>query len=68
MDKLIADLNKKAPSPQREALLTNATNNVYHDFKSSIAYPKMKLMEDVKAAGYRDVQANLLDGKYDDDF
>ena len=43
--KLIADLQPYAKHPIVNSIIVKARNNLYHDYKSSIATPKLLLMQ-----------------------
>lgn len=64
---LVADLEAKPPSGDRDALITLAQEGAFHDFESKIEMPKVTLHKLLRAAGYDDLAAKVVDGRYDDE-
>ena len=67
---LVQDLEKKAPSKERDEMIGRAMAFGYDDFKFTMMYPdcvcpKMKLDEDATKAGFHDIAFNNRQGKYD---
>lgn len=63
---LVADLEKQPQTPERDAIIERAKGYYYDDFKSQIdGCPKITLRGDLLKAGYKDLAANVVDGKYD---
>lgn len=62
---LIEDLLKKPQTVRRDEIILWAAEGHYSDFQSPVATPKMKLNEDLVAAGYEDLAANVRNGRYD---
>ena len=66
-DKLIYDLGRKPPNALRDELLRWAREGRYHDFKSSIPFPKIELVQDLTQYGYDDLARKAKRGEYDDE-
>lgn len=64
---LIEDLRKKKAHPKKQAIIDKALANVYHDFHSELASPKLQLESDLEDAGYPDLARKVSRGRYDDD-
>ncbi len=62
---LIEDLLKKPQTERRDELILRAAEGHYSDFQSPVVTPKIKLNEDLLAAGYEDLAANTRVGRYD---
>jgi hypothetical protein len=65
-DTLIADLMKKPRDAFRDQLIANAHAGLYHDFKTTLATPKVQLVSDLTRYGYRDLARKTIRGEYDD--
>ena len=66
-DKLIDALLRKPPSAFRAELVKNALLGRYHDFKSTLATPKVQLVADLKRYGFDDLARRAMRGEYDDE-
>lgn len=67
MTGLVEDLLRKHKDPLREELLTNARRGLYHDFKSPLPTPKIRLVTDLERYGYRDLARNARRNEYADE-
>ena len=64
---LVEDLWKKPYSLKRAEIEKRAKRGDYHDFDSSLATPKIALVNDLRAAGFDDLAQKAVDGDYDDE-
>ena len=64
---LIEDLWKKPYSLKRADIEKRAKRGDYHDFDSTLATPKIALVNDLRAAGFADLAEKAIDGAYDDE-
>lgn len=64
-DKLVEDLLRKPPSSLRSELVRNAMMGRYHDFKSTLAAPKVQLVADLQRYGYDDLARRAMRGEYE---
>ena len=60
-----ADLMDKPATPMRLFIEEQARKKMYHDFKSSVAAPKLTLRAHLLTAGYDDMAEKVLLGEYD---
>lgn len=67
MDKLVEDLLHKPPSSLRTELVTNALSGRYHDYRSTLAFPKVQLVLELERYGFRDLARRAKRGDYDDE-
>ena len=63
---LLADLQRKPRDSLRDQLIANATANLYHDYKSPLETPKIRLINDLTKYGYRDLARKAKAGVYSD--
>jgi hypothetical protein len=64
---LVADLQQKTETPERNVIIELATAGHYHDFDSDLPAPKMQLVADLIEAGYEDLAENVKRGAYDNE-
>jgi len=65
MKNLVNDLETKEQNDKRDKLIKNAKSHMYCDFSSHLAFPKIKLIEDLQRAGYHDIADKAINGDYD---
>lgn len=63
---LIEELERLPLSAARSTLLSRARRRLYHCFRSPIATPKMKLVDDLRAFGFTDIAGRAALGAFDD--
>lgn len=62
---LVADLEAKPQSFDRDEMIRRAKRNKYHDFLSDTALNIQLLVQHLQRLGYRDLVLAAKDGKYD---
>ena len=67
MDTLVEDLLRKPRNSLRDELVKNALAGRYHDFKTTLAAPKVQLVADCQRFGYDDIARKAMRGDYDDE-
>lgn len=67
MDQLVEDLLRLPPSSFRDELVKKALAGHYHDYKTTVAMPKVELARDLARYGYRNLARRVIRGDYDDE-
>lgn len=62
---LIADLEAKPQSFDRDEMIRRARRNKYHDFLGDETFNIHMLVEHARRLGYEDIALQAIDGKYD---
>ena len=60
----IADPESDHKAEDVKMIIKKTCQNIYHDFKSPLAYPKHQLRDDLLEAGFKDLAKNVLEGRY----
>ena len=58
-----SDIGKKRTI---QTIITRAEMGYYHDFKSTIAFPKMQLVRDLEIVGLFDISNKVKNGEFDE--
>jgi hypothetical protein len=64
---LVADLEAKPQTEQRDWIIAKAIAGEFHDYESDYAAPKMMLYKMLTEFGFHDIAQLVRDGRYDDE-
>lgn len=64
---LVKELEERNEGGKYDEIITNAKNNVYHDFKSNETMPKVKLVQDLgRFPELGHIKQDVMGGMYDE--
>jgi hypothetical protein len=66
---LVEELRKRNKDGRYDALIADAFNGMYHDFKTTIALPKMTLADALaQFPELKDLRQDVINGEYDEEW